>query len=122
MTPLRFNAAAPPPGQALCRLDELDDPGSRGFRWYAGDEAFAGFVVRKGGKVFGYVDWCPHAGWPLAAGAAGRLTRDGRAIICNVHGALFRPDSGRCIAGPGQDDALKPWPVTVDADGVVRTG
>jgi nitrite reductase/ring-hydroxylating ferredoxin subunit len=32
---------------------------------------FAGFVVRKGEGVVGYVDSCPHAGWPLAGPPVG---------------------------------------------------
>jgi hypothetical protein len=52
-------------------LDEIPSPGSKGFRYREGEAMFAGFVVRKGDLVVGYVDSCPHAGWPLA-GFAGR--------------------------------------------------
>jgi nitrite reductase/ring-hydroxylating ferredoxin subunit len=104
----------------LCALGELDDPGARGFRWRKGDKLFAGFVVRVGEEVRGYVDSCPHAGWPMG-GLDGRyLNRDGRYVLCAGHGALFRPTDGECVAGPCIGDALEAWPVTV-VDGAVVT-
>lgn len=121
MTPPAENPAAPAPGLVLCRLDDLADPGSRGFSWRQGEALFNGFIVRRGDQVFGYVDQCPHAGFPLAMVEDRYLTRDGRTIICTVHGALFEPDSGRCIAGPGQTRPLTVWPVMVGEDGMVRT-
>lgn len=114
------NPAAPPSGTELCRLDEIKDPGSRGFGWRQGTSLFHGFVTRHGSDIHGYVDYCPHAGWPLAMTNDGFLTRDGRAIICAVHGALFRPADGACIAGPGPFENLIPWPVALGDDGVIR--
>ena len=60
------NPAKPSPGTELCRLDEIAEPGARGFDFRVGEAVFGGFVVRKAGLVLGYVDSCPHAGWPLA--------------------------------------------------------
>jgi nitrite reductase/ring-hydroxylating ferredoxin subunit len=86
------------------------------------DEAlFAGVVIRKGGQVFGYVDRCPHADFPLALAPDRYLTRDNSRILCAGHGAVFRLEDGVCTGGPCAGDRLEPWPVTLDADGVVRT-
>lgn len=114
------NPAAPPAGTELCRLDEIKDPGSRGFAWREGHNLFHSFITRHGETVHGYVDYCPHAGWPLALSNDGYLTRDGRAILCSVHGALFRHEDGTCIGGPGRLEALVPWPVVLGDDGVIR--
>ncbi len=62
---------------------------------------FAGFVVRNGERLAGYVDSCPHAGWPLATFDDRYLTRDGRHILCTGLGALFTLD------GAGGNDALR---------------
>jgi nitrite reductase/ring-hydroxylating ferredoxin subunit len=113
------NPARPPPGLRLCALAELADPGTRGFRFREGSRLFAGFVVREGEAVRGFVDSCPHAGWPLAALDDRYLTRDGRHILCSGHGALFRLD-GACIAGPCFGDRLAPWRVVI-RDGEVFT-
>jgi nitrite reductase/ring-hydroxylating ferredoxin subunit len=80
---------------------------------------FAGFVVRRGGVVAGYVDSCPHAGWPLALFDR-YLTREGDRILCSGHGALFRVEDGVCTAGPCAGRALEAWPVKVE-DGAVVT-
>lgn len=103
----------------LCELAEIPDPGAKGFRFRAERWLFAGFVVRAGDLLAGYVDSCPHAAWPLAALDDRYLTRDTRHILCTGHGALFRLD-GVCVAGPCEGRRLFDWPVTV-RDGAVWT-
>jgi nitrite reductase/ring-hydroxylating ferredoxin subunit len=109
-----------PPGVPLCLEQTIPDPGARNFVLQIGEAFFHGFVVRKDGAVAGYVDRCPHMGFPLAQALDRYLTADGALIICSFHGALFRPHDGVCIGGPCAGDRLKPWPVEV-RDGVIRT-
>jgi nitrite reductase/ring-hydroxylating ferredoxin subunit len=116
----RQRAWTTPAGVPLCRLDQLTDPGARNFVLQIGEAYFHGFVVRKDGQAHGYVDRCPHAGFPLAQRLDAYLTRDGQLIQCSWHGALFRPEDGLCIGGPCGGARLTPWPVEV-ADGMVRT-
>lgn len=104
----------------LCDVSELADPGARGFRFKNGQSQFAAFVVLRGGRVFGYVDSCPHAGWPLAMVDDRYFNRTGRYLLCAGHGALFEPDNGACVAGPCSGKSLEPWPVTVQ-DGAILT-
>lgn len=111
--------AAPPPGTRLCALADLADPGAKGFEFREGDLRFAGFVVRQGDHVVGYVDSCPHVGWPLAPFGDRYLTRDKRLILCSGHGALFAIADGACVAGPCTR-GLTVWPVAV-RDGAVVT-
>ena len=112
--------AQPPAGTVLCRLDEIADPGAKGFDFRDGDDRFAGFVVRVGERVQGWIDSCPHAGWPLAMFDR-YLTREKDLILCSGHGALFRLDDGVCVMGPCVGEALRPWPVEV-AGAVVVVG
>lgn len=116
MTP---NPARPAAGLALCALDDLADPGAKGFVFREGVALFAGFVQRDGKVVRGFVDSCPHAGWPLAAIQDRYLTKDGKFILCSAHGALFRKADGECISGPCYGEHLQPWPVEV-VRGIVR--
>ena len=112
----------PPAGHRLCRLDELDDPGARGFGFEAEGEGawpFRGFVVRVGAQVLGYVDACPHVGAPLDPDGQRYLTRRGDHIVCANHGALFRVDDGLCVGGPCVKRALRPWALAVEAGWVV---
>jgi nitrite reductase/ring-hydroxylating ferredoxin subunit len=118
---LSGNPARPAPGTDLCAVDDIADPGSRGFVFREGDDLFLGFVVRRHGAVQGWIDRCPHAGFPLAMLPDRYLTREGDLILCASHGALFRPDDGLCLGGPCAGKSLFPWPVTV-ADGRIRAG
>jgi nitrite reductase/ring-hydroxylating ferredoxin subunit len=113
------NSARPLAGQRLCALAEIADPGAKSFRFRSERWLFAGFVVRSGETLRGYVDSCPHAGWPLGAMDDRYLTRDETHILCAGHGALFSLD-GLCVAGPCAGDRLTEWPVTV-RDGAVWT-
>jgi len=110
----------PPPGLALCELAALDDPGARGFVFALEGAMFRGFVVRRGEVVAGYIDSCPHVGAPLALTPTAYLTRAGDHIICATHGALFRPEDGKCVAGPCVGRSLRPWAVAL-SEGWVRT-
>lgn len=115
-----MNPARPPAGHRLCTLAEIADPGAKGFLFREGEALFLGFVVRRGESVSGYIDRCPHAGFPLALTQNRYLTREGDLILCSTHGALFRPEDGLCVAGPCAGKALASWPVRVEA-GAVET-
>jgi nitrite reductase/ring-hydroxylating ferredoxin subunit len=112
--------AATPAGVRLCALEDLPDPGARNFVLEIGAGRFHGFVVRSDQDVYGYVDRCPHMGYPLAKTLDDYLTPSGTLIACSWHGALFRLSDGECVGGPCGGDRLKPWPVTV-REGFVLT-
>lgn len=103
----------------LCRLEDIEDPGSKGMTISIAGQLQDIFVVRQGDSVFGYLNSCPHTGGPLDWTPDRFLDLDGRYIQCAMHAALFRVEDGRCIAGPCNGDRLTPVPVEVDA-GVVR--
>lgn len=103
--------ARPAQGLRLCALAEIADPGAKGFRFREGEALFAGFVVRRGDLVAGYVDRCPHASWPLSPLDDRFLTRNGDHILCSGHGALFDLADGGCVAGPCMGARLSPWPI-----------
>ena len=102
------NPARPGPGVALCALADLADPGSKGFRFREGGKMFAGFVVQVGGQIRGYVDSCPHAGWPLAAWDDRYLTREGELILCGGHAALFRRSTASASPAPAPTRSSPP--------------
>jgi nitrite reductase/ring-hydroxylating ferredoxin subunit len=116
--PEHDNPARPAAGVRLCAINEINDPGAKGFRFRVDRSLFAAFLVRQGPVVSGYVDSCPHNGWPLALMDDRYLTRDGDRIICAAHGAVFRPQDGVCVAGPCVDEHLTTWPVVVRGEEV----
>ena len=103
------NPARPAPGVRLCALSEIADPGSKGFRFRVDTRLFAGFVVRSGDLLAGYIDQCPHAGWPLGFDDK-YLTRAGDHILCAGHGALFSL-TGEGVTTPCLGERLSAWPV-----------
>jgi nitrite reductase/ring-hydroxylating ferredoxin subunit len=109
--PLRVNAT--PAGVRLGALDLIGDGKARNFVLQVGNGRFHGFVVRLGETARGYVDRCPHAGLPLARQLDEYTTPDGALIACSWHGALFDPESGRCVGGPCLGARLTPWPIKV---------
>ena len=109
-----------PAGVALCALADLPDPGARNFVLEMRAGRFHGFVVRRGDRVTGFVDQCPHMGLPLAQKLDDYLTADGGLIACSWHGALFQPADGLCVGGPCAGSGLIPWPVE-SINGIVRT-
>jgi nitrite reductase/ring-hydroxylating ferredoxin subunit len=104
----------------LCALDDIADPGAKGFVFRDGDLIFLGFVVRRNGGVSGYVDRCPHTGTPLALMPDRYLTREADLLVCSTHGAMFRPEDGFCLAGPCAGLSLAAWPVETSG-GEIRT-
>jgi nitrite reductase/ring-hydroxylating ferredoxin subunit len=106
-------------GEAICALDDLDDPGARGFTLGSGKARRNIFLIRKDGAVFAYVNRCPHANQRLDARPGRFLTMDETQIICGGHAALFRIEDGFCTSGPCAGEHLEPIAVEV-VDGVVR--
>jgi nitrite reductase/ring-hydroxylating ferredoxin subunit len=112
------NPARPAAGVRLCALADIADPGAKGFRFRDEGRIFAGFIVRKGELLAGYVDSCPHAGWPLATFDDRYLTRDARHILCTGHGALFSLD-GQGATNPCLGLSLTPWPIVRRDDDIL---
>ncbi len=100
--------------RVICPLQELADPGAKGFTMGGGDWPLRGFVVRRGDTVRAYVNHCPHAGFPLDWQPDAFLAPDAPLILCVMHGALFEIESGACVSGPCAGKALRPLPVRVE--------
>lgn len=93
-------------------LDEIADPGARGFE-VPGLQGVPFFVVRKAGDLRAYRNRCPHTGAPLEWQPHQFLDIENGFIQCAIHGALFRIGSGRCVRGPCVNQSLQPLPIEV---------
>lgn len=101
-------------GRPLCRLDQLADPGARGFSVPSRQGTRDIFVVRKGTRVFAYLNSCPHTGSPLDWVPDQFLDLENAHIQCATHDARFAIDSGRCVSGPCVGDGLSTVTVRVE--------
>ncbi|KEQ16826.1 Rieske (2Fe-2S) protein [Endozoicomonas numazuensis] len=94
----------------LCAVDDLENPGSKGFETEKGSI----FVVRRNEEVFVYENSCPHFGINLEWQKDRFLDSEKRLIQCATHRALFLMESGECVAGPCPGDRLTAVPSKVE--------
>ena len=106
-------------GRVLCQLDDIEDGQAKGFTLGAGPGEREIFVVREDGRVFGYLNSCPHLGTPLNWDGDRFISDDSGLILCATHGALFEIEDGDCVSGPCAGQALEAVPVALDAQGRV---
>lgn len=92
-------------------LADFPDPGARDFSI----DGHAGLLVRAGSLLRAWRNRCPHIGGLLTwqPPCRGDSPAAATPIRCTLHGALFAPDSGACIRGPCQGDALTALPISV---------
>lgn len=105
--------------RAICASALLEN-GGKGVRFtvsiYGRDEP--AFAVRYQDQVFAYLNRCAHVPGELDWTPGDFFESDGRHLICATHGALYAPDTGRCVGGRCNGKGLQPLPI-VESDGQV---
>ncbi len=79
------------------------------------------FVVRYRGKVYGYLNRCGHVPAQLDWQAGDFFDDSKLYLICSIHGALYAPDSGRCLGGRCQGVGLKALKISEIDDKIFLT-
>ena len=103
--------------QFLCRTDEIAEGEARAFSPADGSRTKV-FVVRRGGRLFGYWDACPHYGdTPMAWRTDAYLNANRDRIVCASHGAEFEIESGRCVSGAALGKSLRRAPIGTSSTG-----
>ncbi len=85
----------------ICEAAGLAD-GGKGIRvnaHYLGRDASI-FFVRFDEKVYGYLNQCAHVPMELDWNEGQFFDDSGLYLICATHGAIYTPESGRCVGGP----------------------
>lgn len=100
----------------LCKISDIEDPGSKAFDIKINHKIQSIFVVHKDGEFFAYYNQCPHTGASLEWQEDQFLDLDKTLIQCATHDALFMINSGKCIAGPCIGDKLQAIPLSIDSD------
>lgn len=93
---------------------------SAGFVVERGGQRVGILAVRHGGRVYAYLNQCPHTGAPLDVTPGQFLDFTRTLVLCANHGALFRIDDGFCLHGPCAGKALSPLAVE-EIDGILYT-
>ncbi|MBE9558239.1 MAG: Rieske 2Fe-2S domain-containing protein [Proteobacteria bacterium] len=103
--------------RVLCRVEDIPDGEGRGFATDgAGPDIL---VVRRGERVHGYVNSCPHTDSPLEWVENQFMSLDKSHILCATHGAEFRIEDGFCVLGPCRGKSLAPVTLSVRDGDVV---
>lgn len=103
----------------LCDLASIPEGEGREFVLSGEGTQRSVLVVRRGERVFGYVNACPHNYIPLNNQPDRFVTYDHEWIICSTHGAVFRYEDGYCEDGPCKGRWLEPIAVSVSNGKVV---
>ncbi|MDP3539711.1 MAG: Rieske 2Fe-2S domain-containing protein [Azonexus sp.] len=97
----------------ICASHEVVEAG-RGFRFtirrYERDAP--AFVIRFNGRVYGYLNECGHVPAELDWMPGEFFDHSKLYLICSIHGALYAPESGKCLGGRCQGKGLKPLKVS----------
>jgi len=79
----------------------------RRFEIQLGEQSKPAFVVGFEDQQYAYQNNCPHRGMQLDWAPGEFFDEAGRYLICSTHGALFEPQSGKCVSGPCIGQSLK---------------
>jgi nitrite reductase/ring-hydroxylating ferredoxin subunit len=103
----------------ICAAADVPE-GGRGVRFpvNAGADEATGFVVRYGGKAFGYLNRCAHIPVELDWNQGEFFESSGLYIMCATHGAIYMPESGQCVGGPCRGGKLRQIAVSEHDDNI----
>ena len=65
------------------------------------------FFVRYDGKPFGYLNRCAHVPMELDWVEGQFFESSGFYLMCATHGAIYEPDTGKCVGGPCRGARLR---------------
>jgi len=97
-------------------------PGTtRKFMLPTGGEPVEAFLVNHQGALHAWVNRCRHVAITMDWVENRFLDDSGQFVVCATHGALYRPDTGECVAGPPIGRGLIRVPLRLDGGRVIAT-
>ncbi len=103
----------------ILKLDDIPYNGAIVVDIWPNDELVSIIVARNNAGVYGYINRCPHAGWPLENFNGSFIFTPNGEIVCAAHGAIFNVTNGHCMGGPGQSKPLQKFPITIKDDLII---
>ncbi|GAB2605174.1 Rieske (2Fe-2S) protein [Nitrincola alkalisediminis] len=90
----------------MLNIGQLEDfPDNQAVNLDYDEQAF--IVMRRKDAVYVYENHCPHRGIRLEWQTNQLMDIEKQFIQCATHGALFKPETGVCIAGPCRHQSLR---------------
>lgn len=92
----------------ICASEELVDGGDgiRRKALHKSGEAVV-FFVRYDNRPFGYLNQCAHVAMELDWSEGKFFESSGLYLMCATHGAIYEPDTGKCVGGPCRGARLR---------------
>ena len=107
-----------PDWHALCASRDLPDAREAcPFDVRYGGQTCRAFAIRFRGQVHAYLNRCTHVAMELDWRPNHFFDLTGQHLVCASHGALFAPDTGQCVGGPGRGPLIRIE--TLEREGVV---
>ncbi|MET0290274.1 MAG: Rieske 2Fe-2S domain-containing protein [Pseudoxanthomonas sp.] len=104
---------------SLISLNALPEQQPVEVEWMRDGDAESFIVIRHGAQVRAWMNVCPHAGRRMDYAPGQFLLTGDQQLVCAVHGATFRLDSGECTGGPCRGQSLLAVPVEIREGEVV---
>lgn len=102
----------------VAKVGELAHGASKKFKIKRGEFEIEALLVNYEGRLFAYLNRCPHVGISLDWVDNQFFTVDHRYLMCANHGAVFEPPTGECIWGPCVGAALQKLGVEIEGEKV----
>lgn len=79
---------------------KFEDLSGKGFSVKIKGKVVKGFVVKKEGNFYAYLNLCKHLPVTLDLNDENFFTFDKAYLQCHMHGAMYEIETGLCIGGP----------------------
>lgn len=92
----------------LCHSHDLKDGGEAcPFDVVYGGQTCRAFAIRYRGVAHAYLNRCTHVAMEMDWKPNHFFDLTGQHLVCASHGALFQPDTGLCVGGPGRGGLVR---------------
>ncbi|MCZ2104066.1 MAG: Rieske 2Fe-2S domain-containing protein [Comamonadaceae bacterium] len=92
----------------LCASGDLAEGGTGvAFEVLYRGEKLRAFAVRWHGQAHAYLNRCTHVQTELDYREGHFFDAARELLVCATHGAVFEPDTGCCVGGPGRGPLVK---------------
>ncbi len=102
----------------LCGIEDVPENGAISVDIELKGSLISFIVTKCNDQIQAYRNLCPHAGRRLDW-APGKVLHKDRVLVCAVHGASFRIETGLCISGPCRGEQLESIRVRIEGAAVL---
>lgn len=100
---------------------KFENLSAKGFATKIKGKVIKGFVVKKEGMFYAYLNLCKHLPVTLDLNDDNFFTFDKAYLQCHMHGAMYEIETGYCIGGPCMGARLDALPMTENDDELLIT-